>query len=603
MRDREGVPNNVFFRSLRRFTVMTHNMRAPALPALFIVLGSIVLFGWGCQQSPPPQEKSKEEKLPAYAALYVPHLQAWGFDNRDPVVEIGGYQMSFQVFTKENTYGIAADRIERKQEGNRWTLHASELTWAGQQERAPGTLDVVAEQSGDRLTLSLVATAKSPVRGVKATIHGLPQGRVGWASDPEFHPVTPEGSLYSYPAWSAGMPVLLLADAEGRGIAFTTADIQPRPKRFAVYKSKGGTNLELIFEEDARHWSPKLAAPAWEITPNTTLPAAIDARLAYLEAKAGLKKWQDRTDVPAWARDISLVVSIHGMHWGGYIFNDYAKALETVRWVTQRIEPKRVLVFLPGWEGRYYWQYGDYRPDPRLGGPEGFQRMIDGMHQLGVHVMPMFGGNCANAWFPNYKSFGPQSLIMSGTGIINQGNNPDWDMFRNRDTGWQQWLNPGAPGWQNHLVGQIDGLLNKYGFDGVFLDTQPSMDNDARYAPLEGLRQICERLRVRHKNLLIATEASNELSMGFVPVNHTRGGFGNWPSRYVRRYCYLGEGEPGRGSTGVEEDGTIPYNLKELLENYDWPTISFVEDTLQVAPDKVQAVLDQAKIYARDKLK
>jgi hypothetical protein len=184
--------------------------------------------------------------------------------------------------------------------------------------------------------------------------------------------------------------------------------------------------------------------------------------------------------------------------------------------------------------------------------------MIDGMHQLGVHVMPMFGGNCANATFANYKAFGPQSAIVTGTGLIDQGNQPDWDLSRSRDTGWQQWLNPGAPAWQNHLVKQIEVLLNDYKFDGVFLDTQPNTENDARYSPLEGLRQICDRLRARHKDLLIATESFNELSIGFVPVNHTRGGVGNWPSRYIRRYAYLAEGEPGRGSTGVEEDGTVP---------------------------------------------
>jgi hypothetical protein len=103
--------------------------------------------------------------------------------------------------------------------------------------------------------------------------------------------------------------------------------------------------------------------------------------------------------------------------------------------------------------------------------------------------------------------------------------------------------------------------------------------------------------------LLIATESSNELSMAFVPVNHTPGGVGNWPSRYVRRYAYLAEGEPGRGSTGVEEDGTMPYDLKELTERYDWPTISFVEDTLQVAPDKLQVVIDVAKASAAKDLK
>jgi len=267
--------------------------------------------------------------------------------------------------------------------------------------------------------------------------------------------------------------------------------------------------------------------------------------------------------------------------------------------VTGRIEPKRVLVFLPGWEGRYYWQYGDYRPEPRLGGPEGFKKLIDGIHQVGAHVMPMLGGNCVNATFGNYKGFGPQSAMLSGTGLINQGNGPDWDMSRSRDDGWQQWLNPGAPAFQNHLVGQIGSLLKQYDFDGVFLDTQPNTENDARYNPLEGLRQICERLRALRRDLLITTESFNELSMGFVPVNHTPGGVGNWPSRYIRRFAYLAEGEPSRGSTGVEEDGYLPYNLGELTERYDWPSVSFVDGTLEAAPGQIQAVMDRAKQYAQ----
>jgi hypothetical protein len=543
------------------------------------------------------------EEPSAWSSMMVPHLQFWGFDNRDPVLDVGGYRMSFQIFTTDNTYGLAAGKIEQSQEGNRLLIHAGELAWAGQQERAPGTVDVIVESGGNTLTVSVRGTAKSPIRGSKIILHNLPHKRAGWSMDGELRPVTEEGSLYQYPSWSAGLPVYFLGDTTASGTLFSSLDYQPRPKRFAVYRGGDGTNVELIFEEDARHWSTKLDAPGWQIRRDSTLEAGVNERLAYLEAKTGLKKWEQRPDVPGWLRDISLVVSIHGMHWSGYIFNDYTKALETVRWVTQRIEPKRVMVFLPGWEGRYYWQYGDYRPDPRMGGPDGFKKMIDGMHQLGVHVMPMFGGNCANATFANYKTFGPQSAMITGTGLINQGNRPDWDLSRARDTGWQQWLHPGAPAWQNHLVGQIGSLLDQYQFDAVFLDTQPSTENDARYSPLEGLRQICERLRARRKDLLIATESFNELSIGFVPVNHTRGGVSNWPSRYIRRFAYLAEGEPGRGSTGVEEDGTVPYNPEEIARHYDWPTVSFVEDTLKVAPDKVQAVIDRAKKYAEKNLK
>lgn len=548
--------------------------------------------------------RPESEQVAAYESMLIPHLQFWGFDNRDPVIDVGPYRMSFQIYTTENTFGMAADRVQRKQQaGGRIEVHASQLAWAGQQERAPGSIDVLAEPDGDKLSITLRATAKTPIRGSKLILYDLPGDRAAWSMDGVLRRVTKEGSLYQYPSWSAGLPVWYVGSSARGGLVFSSLDYQPRPKRFAVYRGQKGTNVELIYEEDARHWTTALETPAWEIRSGHTLEEGIESRLAYLEAKTGLKKWEDRTDTPGWVRDISLVVSIHGMHWSGYIFNDYAKALETVRWVVERIEPKRVLVFLPGWEGRYYWQYGDYRPEPRLGGPGGFKKMVDGMHQLGVHVMPMFGGNCANATFANYKQFGPQSAMISGTSLINQGNAPDWDLSRSRDTGWQQWLNPGAPEWQNHLVGQIESILDQYHVDGVFLDTQPNMENDVHYNPLEGLREICQRIRLRHNDLLITTESFNELSMGFVPVNHTPGGVGNWPSRYIRRFAYLADGEPSRGSTGVEEDGYVPYNLNELVERYDWPTVSFVEDTLSAAPEKVQAVIDRAKQYAQRHLK
>jgi hypothetical protein len=83
-----------------------------------------------------------------------------------------------------------------------------------------------------------------------------------------------------------------------------------------------------------------------------------------VERAFGLKPFAERNDVPAWARDLSLVVMLHGMHWTGRVFLDYAAMLEVLRFVAVRIEPRRVLAYLPGWEGRYYWNYGEYRAEP-----------------------------------------------------------------------------------------------------------------------------------------------------------------------------------------------------------------------------------------------
>ena len=59
-------------------------------------------------------------------------------------------------------------------------------------------------------------------------------------------------------------------------------------------------------------------------------------------------------------RNIALVTTLHGMHYTGYMFNDYAKMLEILRWMATQIPAERVLVFLSAWDGRYYWDYPNY---------------------------------------------------------------------------------------------------------------------------------------------------------------------------------------------------------------------------------------------------
>jgi hypothetical protein len=47
----------------------------------------------------------------------------------------------------------------------------------------------------------------------------------------------------------------------------------------------------------------------------------------------------------------------------------------------------------------------------------------------------------------------------------------------------------------------------------------------------------------------------------------------------------------------VHERGHRPYEEQELLLEY-WPTITFVEDTLQEAQPKVEEVIELAQAYA-----
>ena len=118
--------------------------------------------------------------------------------------------------------------------------------------------------------------------------------------------------------------------------------------------------------------------------------------MAHIEKAFNLPTWETRTDAPAWMRDIAMVTTLHGMHYTGFIFNDYAQQLAILRWMATQIPAERVLVFLASWDGRYYWDYPNYEVPARMGGEAGFRQLITEARKLGFKMMPMYGTNSAN---------------------------------------------------------------------------------------------------------------------------------------------------------------------------------------------------------------
>jgi hypothetical protein len=344
----------------------------------------------------------------------------------------------------------------------------------------------------------------------------------------------------------------------------------------------------------------RCVSPQWRIG-RTQRPGDVVARHDAHTAKAfGLEPWGTRRDIPAWMRDVSLVVALHGMHWSGYVFNTYDDMRSGIEYIAGRIDGRRVLAFLPGWEGRYYWQYGAYRPEPRLGGTIGFARLAARARQLGVRLMPMYGANCVNTATLGYAEWGAPAEMMSPSGLVFQGNRPDWDTSRAHDPGWQAWLNPGAPSWRSRLVEQISNLVSEYELPAVFLDTHQVWINDPRHDLYAGLVALRDELKSRFADLLIAGEgwydalgAVTPLSQPTVPDR--------WPetfARYNRAFLHLSAGDPARGSTGVHELGYREFMLTPDVEHV-LPTLTVVDGTLASARASVDRVIEQARAYAQ----
>jgi len=210
----------------------------------------------------------------------------------------------------------------------------------------------------------------------------------------------------------------------------------------------------------------------------------------------------------------------------------------------------------------------------------------------------MFGGNCVNAWLPRFASLDPAAYMKSATGNRFHGNQPDWDFARAHDTGWQAWLNPGHPGWQDDLATQIETLARRFGFDGVFLDTIHIWVNDPDHPVYAGIRQLCARLQRAIPGVLLAAEHDFDALLPLFGL-FQRAYWGSdpaWTAAYALRFAHLCEGEP-EGRTGVHEFGVwkTPGALGagEPRPGY-LPTIAFQDDTLARSRAEVGRVIEAA---------
>ncbi len=523
-------------------------------------------------------------------------MQFASFDLGDPLFECFGRAFSIQIVTLENLYGLDPARTQTTRESHRVTIRASALAFAGQQQRAPGEVGIeIVREHAEQLRVRIRARAPGSVRCAKLLVRDLDPALAVVREGGEAVPVGRFGELLEYPTRLPAPVVRVRAGAELLG--FRSEDPRVRAKRFAAWTERVGPLegrgvVELICEEEATRFGPELESADFVLATGAAAERVLDEHLAYAERRLGLVPWEQRRDVPDWARGLRLVATLHGMHFTGRIFLRYAEMLGVLRFLAARLPGERILAYLPGWEGRYYWQYGDYRPEPRLGGAAEFARLCDGARQLGVHVMPMFGANCANRRLPRVAGIPDDAHLKSATRNRFHGNQPDWDLSRAHDTGWQAWFNPGHPAWREQLASQIEAVLDAFGVDAVFLDTLHAWTNDPDHSVVEGVRALARRLRAHRPGLLLAGEADYDALLALFPL-FQRPWWERppaWTARYVRRFGHLCEGEP-RGRTGVHEFGTWGPSVPEADDPTLLATLAFQDGTLESERERIEAVL------------
>jgi len=300
-----------------------------------------------------------------------------------------------------------------------------------------------------------------------------------------------------------------------------------------------------------------------------------------------------RPDAPPWMRDMALALTLHGMHYTGYVFNDYAGMLDILRWIAQRIPAERVLAFIAAWDGRYYWNYPRYRADDRMGGEAGFKRLIQEGRQLGFHMMPMFGSNAANTKLPEWPR-----MSAAATDKIDGDAMPlnwvDWDNDRHMD-GWLAYMNLGVDAWRTWMFDRIADVIQRYEPDAYFLDIVGGWTNNPTADMHEGTRRLVLDLRTQYPQVAVVGEMHYDALLEFIPMYHSGPG-SPAVAQYARFFQHLSHPAPGRGSSGVHESGFGRWNPQTLsLSPTQIPTLNVVDDTFRDHRSEMEAVIAEAR--------
>jgi hypothetical protein len=545
-------------------------------------------------------------RLTSTSDVFVPPrgraFMKFSFDFPEPSVAFGELRFGFLVFTAENTYGLDAERMRATVDGDTMTLICDAFVWAGGQEKAPGKLTATFRRAGRTIEWDTVVEMPRAVKTVSTIVRGVPRGSISLAGGAFSDPRDGEtlggytfgaGDLHG-PGAASGMttPLAVVQAAPDDFVYLSSLDDRVRPKRFHFQPGESVYRVEAIYEHDAWRNDTHVTVPRWRVGHTATFEEAQRLHMEHVERAYRIPTWETRSDVPSWMRQIAMVTTLHGQHYTGFVFNDYARQLEILRWIATQMPAERVLVFLAAWDGRYYWDYPNYKASDRMGGEASFRTLVSEGQRLGFRMMPMFGTNSANREQPAWKQISNGATAKIDGNVYNL-DWVDWNNDRHQD-GWLTYMNLGVESWRRWMVGRISEVIERYGVDAYFLDIVGGHVNSANGDMHDGTRRLVTELRAKHPAVACVGEMPYDALYEFIPM-YQAGGGGPW-RRYARFFQHLSSPAAGRGSSGVHEAGFGRFNAETLsLSPNAIPTLQVVDDTFTAHRAEMAAIIARAK--------
>jgi hypothetical protein len=187
-------------------------------------------------------------------------------------------------------------------------------------------------------------------------VRGIQRGRVSAGGAPFIDPGDDEVLLgYPFsggdligPQGNGGLttPLVLVQQGQGPVLALSSLDNRVRTKRFYFLARRNRLSRRSACRGGRLESRALVPCATLATHAKHHVAAAADAHYDHLAGAFHIPRWDTRTDSPDWLRRTALVVTLHGMHFSGYVFNDYARMLVILKWMATRMPAGRVLVFL-----------------------------------------------------------------------------------------------------------------------------------------------------------------------------------------------------------------------------------------------------------------
>ncbi|MDA9408857.1 hypothetical protein [Bradyrhizobium sp. CCBAU 45384] len=567
-----------------------------------VLIGAAAGFGeidaTGPAQAAPPL--GGMEPLNSTDGVFTPSkgwgIQKFSFSNPEPSIQFAGLLFAFEVISFENNFGIDPLAVTIERRIDRVRMAGTRLRWAGGQETKAGLVSAELRlTAAGAIEWAVEAAIDAPIKAIKTIVRGLPRGRISLAAE-AWCDFGDDEQVFEYPALGGGMatPLAVVEGHDKRFWGISALQTEVRPARFAFLPGPDGYKTELVYEPGA--WERPQAATTckWRIVAAPDFASVAKTHFDWVAKSWQLPDFQQRSDAPDWMKKLALVLSLHGQHWTGYVHNDFDQQLEILRWTAKQIDPRNVMVFLNGWDGRYYWDYPRFEVGARTGGEVAFARLVRKAKTLGYRIAVMFGSNVARRNDPGFPKIA-DARLRDGNGDFFPANYVDWDGDRKGD-GFMVFMNLAVASWRNHLRERIASIVSRFAIDAYFLDICGLWENNYDGDMLVGTRQLVDELAQRFPGVAPIAEMQYDAQMGFIPMSHVpryslypQANFG-----VVASFNHLSFPAPGGGSTGIHEYGFGRYH-PVILDQPQIPTITFVDDTFTTQREAVMSDIATAK--------